>query len=161
MGRTSWSLLAAVATAASLLATAAPASAAGDSDTTHVITLDPTGAVFTCPSASYTVLGGSVRFIFHDSIAADGSEHMTSKRVPIGVTLTDSTTSTIYRLAGGNSAEGNISIVNGTFEFTDVTFFNIVAPDGGIVGKVAGVLHVTSGVRDFSFTFGQCQTPQE
>ena len=84
---------------------------------------------------------------------------MTSKRIPIGVTLTDATTSMVYRLAGGNSAEGNVNIVNGKYEFTDVTVFNIIAPGGRVVGKVAGVLHVMSGGRDFSFTFGQCQTP--
>jgi hypothetical protein len=35
-----------------------------------------TGAVFTCPTANYTVLGGTVRSVFHDSFGANGSEHV-------------------------------------------------------------------------------------
>jgi hypothetical protein len=35
------------------------------------------------------VLGGTVRFVSHDSTAADGSQHLGIMRVPIGVTLSD------------------------------------------------------------------------
>ena len=143
------------------LAMSLPASAAGDAGTTQVTTFNPTGAVFTCPDANYTVLGGIVRFVLHDSIAADGSEHVTITRVPIGVTLSDGTTSTIYSLVGANSSGGSFSVVTGTYEFTDTTFFNILAPNGGVAGRVAAVAHVTSGGSDFSFTFGQCEVPQE
>ena len=75
------------------------------------------------------------------------------------MTLSDGTTDTIYRLVGANSAGGNIDVVRGTFEFTDVTHFNIVTPGGGVVGKVAGVLHVTSSGEGVSFTFGDCEAP--
>lgn len=121
-------LVATLATVAGVLTVSLPAGAAGDADATQVMTFDPTGAVFTCPGADYTVLGGTVRFVFHDSIAADGSEHATVTRVPIGVTLGDGTTSTIYRLVGANSAGGNFSVVDGTYEFIDVVFSNILAP---------------------------------
>lgn len=153
--------LAALAALAAALVVAVPASAAGNADATQVMTFDPTGAVFTCRDADYTVLGGTVRFVFHDSIAADGSEHVTQTRVPIDVTLSDRTTSTIYRLVGANSSGGNFSVVDGKYEFTDITFFNILAPTGGVVARVAGVEHVTSGRGGFSFTFGECETPQE
>jgi hypothetical protein len=143
------------------LAMSLPASAASDAGTTQVTTFDPTGAVFTCPDANYTVLGGTVRFVLHDSVAADGSEHVTIARVPLGVTLSDGTTSTIYSLVGANSSGGNFSVVTGQFEFTDITFFNILAPNGGVVARVAGVVHVTSAGSDFSFTFGECEAPQE
>jgi hypothetical protein len=142
------------------LAAALPANAAENAGTTQVTTVDPTGAVFTCPGTNYTVLGGTLRFVFHDSIAADGSEHATSTRSPIGVTLNDGTTSTIYRLAGANSADGNFSVVTGKYEFTDITFFNILAPNDGVVAKIAGVQHWTSGGSGFSFTFGDCVPPQ-
>jgi hypothetical protein len=124
--------VAALAVVTLALVVALPAGAAGNPGTTQVITIDPTGAVFTCPGTNYTVLG---------------------------VTLTDGTTSTIYRLVGANSAEGKIS-PNGSFQFTDTTFFNILAPSGGVVGRVAGVTHVTSGGTGFSFSFGQCEAPQ-
>jgi hypothetical protein len=69
------------------------ANAEGNAGTTFVATFDPTGAAFTCPGTNYTVLGDTLRFVFHDSIAADGSEHLTSTHVPLDVTLRDGTTS--------------------------------------------------------------------
>jgi hypothetical protein len=154
-------VLAVLAAVAVTPVAALPASAADNTGTTQVTTFDPTGAVFTCPGTNYLVLGGSVLFVLHDSIAADGSEHVTITRTPVGVTLSDGTTSTVYRLAGANSSGGNVRVVTGRYEFTDVTFFNILAPNGGVVAKVAGVQHVTSGGSGFSFTFGQCEAPQE
>lgn len=138
---------------------ALPASGAGNAGTTSVTTIDVTGAVFTCPGANYTVLGGTLFFVIHDSIAADGSEHVKFTRVPMGVTLSDGTSSTIYRLTGANSSGGNIGVGDGGFEFTDITFFNIVAPDGGIVARVAGVEHVGPSGSGFTFTFGECEAP--
>jgi hypothetical protein len=142
-------------------AMAAGAGAAGNAGSTFMFTVDPTGAVFSCPGADYTVLGGTLRFLIHDSIAADGSEHLRSTRVLSGVTLTDGTTTTIYRLIGANAAGGNVNLAGaGKFEFTDVTMFSIVAPNGGVVGRVAGVEHVSPSGSGFSLTFGQCQAPQ-
>jgi hypothetical protein len=154
-------ILVALATVAVVLVVALPASAAGNAGTTQVTTFDPTGAVFTCPSANYTVLGGTVRSVFHDSFAANGSEHVTGTISPIGVTLSDGTTDTIYRLSGASWFGGNFSVVNGKYEFTDTEFFNILAPSGGVVAKVAGVEHMGSGGSNFSFTFGQCEAPQD
>ena len=154
-------LLAALAAAAAVLVVALPASAAGSAGTTQVTTFDPTGAVFTCPDASYTVLGGTVRSVMHDSFAANGSEHVTGTIAPIGVTLTDGTTSTVYRLAGASWFGGNFSEVNGKFEFSDTEFFNILGPSGGVVARVAGVEHMGSGGSNFSFAFGACEAPQD
>lgn len=151
---------AALAAAATALVIALPAGAAGNAGTTQVSTFDATGAVFTCPGTNYTVLGGTVRSVFHDSIAANGSEHVTGTISPTGVTLTDGTTSTIYQLAGASWFGGNFSEVNGKYEFTDTEFFNIIAPGGGVVAKVAGVEHMGSGGSNFSFTFGPCEAPQ-
>ena len=153
-------LVALVAVAAALVI-ALPATAAGNAGTTQVSTFDPTGAVFTCPGTNYTVLSGTVISVFHDSFAANGSEHVTGTIAPTGVTLKDGTTSTIYRLAGASWFGGNFNVVNGKYEFTDTEFFNIVAPGGGVVAKVAGVEHMGSGGSNFSFTFGQCEPPQD
>ena len=108
--------LAVLAAVAAALVVALPASAAGNAGTTQVSKFDPTGAVFTCPGTDYTVLGGSVVSVFHDSFAANGSEHVTGTIAPTGVTLTDGTTSTIYRLAGASWFGGNFS------EATDSSF---------------------------------------
>jgi hypothetical protein len=152
-------VLAALAAIAVALVVAMPASAAGNTGTTQVSSFDPTGAVFTCPGTNYTVLGGTVLSVFHDSFAANGSEHVTGTTNPIGVTLTDGTTSAIYSLAGATWFGGNFSDVNGKFEFSDTEFFNIIGPTGGVVAKVAGVEHMGSGGSNFSFSFGPCQSP--
>src|SRR5213080_3746454 len=154
-------VLVAFAAVAVALVVALPASAAGNAGTTQVSKFDPTGAVFTCPGTDYTVLGGSVVSVFHDSFAANGSEHVTGTTAPTGVTLTDGTTSTIYRLAGASWFGGNFDEVNGKFVFTDTEFFNILGPSGGVVARVAGVEHMSSGGSDFSFTFGTCEAPQD
>jgi hypothetical protein len=153
--------LAALVAVAVAMVAAVPANAAGNAGTTQVSTFDPTGAVFTCPGVDYTVLGGTVRSVFHDSIAANGSEHVTGTIAPTGVTLSDGTTSTVYRLAGASWFGGNFNPATGQFVFTDTEFFNIIDPSGGVVAKVAGVEHMSSGGSNFSFTFGQCEPPQD
>ena len=154
-------LFATLAAVAVAMVAAAPAGAAGNAGSTEVTTFDPTGAVFTCPGTDYTVLGGTVRSVFHDSFAGNGSEHVTGTTAPIGVRLTDGTTSTVYRLAGASWFGGNFNEVNGKFVFTDTEFFNILGPSGGVVARVAGVEHMSSGGSNFSFTFGQCEAPQD
>src|ERR1051325_2178825 len=89
-------VLAALAAVAAALVVALPATAAGNAGTTQVSNFDPTGAVFTCPGTTYTVLGGTLHSVFHDSIAANGSEHLTGTSTPIGVTLSDGRTHTVY-----------------------------------------------------------------
>jgi len=160
MQRKAVAVLAALAAVAVALMVAMPANAAGNAGSTQVSTFDPTGAVFTCPGTDYTVLGGIVRTVFHDSFATNGSEHVTGVTSPIGVTLTDGTTSTIYHLAGATWFGGNFSEVNGKFEFGNTAFFNILGPSGGVVAKVASVLHMGSGGSNFTFSFGQCEPPQ-
>ena len=152
-------VLSALAAVAVAVVVALPANAAGDG--AQVTTFDPTGAVFTCPGADYTVLGGIVRSVFRDSFAANGSEHVTGTISPIGVTLSDGTTDTTYRLAGASWFGGNFNNVNGRYEFSDTQFFNILGPSGGVVARVAGVEHMGSGGSNFSFTFGPCEPPQD
>src|SRR5213078_2851373 len=77
-------VLVACAAVAVALVVALPAGAAGNADTTQVSTFDPTGAVFTCPGTDYTILpGGTIRSVFHDSFAANGSEHVTGTISPM------------------------------------------------------------------------------
>ena len=154
-------LLGALAAVAVAMVVAIPANAAGNAGTTQVTTFDPTGAIFTCPTTNFTVLGGVVRSVFHDSFGANGSEHVTGTTSPVGVTLTDGTTNAVYRLAGASWFGGNFNVVNGKYEFTDTEFFNILGPSGGVVARVAGVEHMGSGGSNFSFNFGQCQPPQD
>jgi hypothetical protein len=161
MSHKALAVLAALAAVAAALVLALPAGAAGNAGSTVVSNFDPTGAVFTCPGTDYTVLGGTVHSVMHDSFAANGTEHVTGTISPIGVTLTDGSTSTIYRLSGASWFGGNVDPVTGVGEFGDTEFFNIIAPGGGVVAKVAGVEHVFRNGSSFSFNFGACQAPQD
>jgi hypothetical protein len=153
-------VLAALAAVAAALVVALPASAAGNAGTTQVSNFDPTGAVFTCPGTSYTVLGGTLHSVLHDSIAANGSEHLTGTSTPIGVTLSDGTTNTVYRLAGAEWFGGSFNAATGMFVMTSTDHFNILGPSGAAVGRVSGVAHASAGGSNFTFTFGDCQEPQ-
>jgi hypothetical protein len=159
MRKSTAAAVAAIAAVSAALVVALPAGAAGNSGSTQVTTFDPTGAVFTCPDADYTVLGGTIRSVFHDSFGANGSEHVSGTIAPVGVTLTDG--SSTYKLAGASWFGGSFNIVNGKFEFGDTQLFNIIAPGGGVVDRVAGVEHMGSGGSNFSFVFGACQSPQD
>ncbi len=154
-------VLAALAAVAVALVVALPANAAGNAGSTQIGTFDPTGAVFTCPGTDYTVLGGTLRFVFHDSFSANGSEHVTGTNTPIGVTLSDGTTSTVYRLAGAEWFGGSFNAATGQFVTTSTDHFNILGPSGGAVGRVSAVAHASSGGTNFTFTFGDCQEPQD
>jgi hypothetical protein len=155
-------LIAALAALAAIVAATvvlSPAGAAGNAGSTQVSTFDPTGATFSCSTGvTYTVTGGTVRSIFHFSTDASGGGHVTGTTAPTGVTLSDGTTNTVYRLAGASWFGGNFD-ASGNFVSTDTSFFNILGPSGGPVAKVAVVEHMSSGGTNFSFDFGQCQAP--
>lgn len=117
------------------------------------------GAVFSCPGTDYTVLGGTLHFVFHDSFAANGSEHISGTNTPMGVTLSDGTTSAVYRLAGAEWFGGSFNAATGQFVMTSTDHFNILGPSGGVVGRVSGVAHASSRGANFTFTFGACEMP--
>jgi hypothetical protein len=154
-------VLAAVGAIAVALVVALPAGAAGNAGSTQVTTFDPTGATFPCTNGTtYTVTGGTVRSVFHQSSDAAGGGHVTGTISPIGVTLTDGTSNTVYRLAGASWFGGNFDTA-GNFVTTDTSFFNILGPSGGPVAKVALVEHSSSGGANWSHDFGQCSTPDD
>ena len=152
-------VLVAVASIAVAMVVALPAGAAGGG--AQVTSFDPTGAVFSCSNGTnYTVTGGTVKSVFHDSLDAAGGEHVTGTITPMGVTLTDGTSNTIFRLAGASWFGGSFNQTTGRFVTTDTSHFNILGPSGGPVGRVAAVEHFSSGGTNFSMTFGACSAPQ-
>jgi hypothetical protein len=148
----------AVASIAVAMVVAMPAGAAGGG--AQVTTFDPTGATFPCTTGTtYTITGGIVRSVFRDAFDASGTEHVTGTIAPIGVTLSDGTTNTVYHLSGASWFGGSFNQSTGKFVTTDTAFFNILGPSGGPVAKVAAVEHFSSGGTNFSMNFGQCSEP--
>jgi hypothetical protein len=145
---------------AAALVAAVPAGAAGNAGTTQTTTFDPTGAMFTCAGGTdYTVTGGVARSIFHDSIGANGAEHVTGTIALNGVTATDGTAT--YRIVGATWFGGNVNPTTGQFEFTDTGHFNILDSSGDVVGRVSTVEHMGAHGASFSFDFGNCESPQD
>jgi hypothetical protein len=152
-------VLVAIASIAVAMVVAMPAGAAGGA--AQVTTFDPTGAVFSCSNGTnYTVTAGTVKSVFRDGLDAAGGEHVTGTITPMGVTLTDGTTNTVYRLAGASWFGGSFNAA-GKFVSTDTSFFNILGPSGGPVARVAAVEHFSSGGTNFSFNFGACSAPND
>jgi hypothetical protein len=149
------------ASSALALWSVSPIYASGQGGGAQITTFDATGATFSCSTGvTYTVLGGTVRSVFHDSFDATGGEHVTGTTVPNGVTLSDGTTSTIYRLSGATWFGGSF-LSNGQFVFTDTGHFNIIGSNGGVVARVSTVEHMSSNGSNFSFDFGQCTAPSD
>jgi len=151
--------LAVVAAVAAALVVAVPAMAGGNPNSAQVTTFDPTGAQFTCTTATYTAIGGVVQQVMRDSFDATGGEHVTGTITPKGVTLTDGTS--LYRLAGATWFGGSFNEATGHFVFTDTGHFNIIAADGTVVGRVSTVEHSGSSGSSFSFDFGTCEAPND
>jgi hypothetical protein len=150
-------VLVAIAAIAVAMVVAMPAGAAGNG--AQVSTFDPTGAVFPCSNGtSYTITGGLVKQVFRDSFDAAGGEHVTGTITPMGVTLTDGTSNTVYRLAGASWFGGSFNAA-GMFVATDTAHFNILGPSGGPVANVQLTEHFSSGGTNFSFDFGNCSEP--
>src|SRR5438874_587035 len=88
-----------------VLVTAVPALAAGAIQTSF----DPTGDVFQCGATTYTITGGIVKETIHEGTSASGNQNITGTLVPQNVTLTDGTSSTVYRLVGADWFGGAIN----------------------------------------------------
>jgi hypothetical protein len=108
-------------------------------------------------TVTYTPTGGYLHQAFHDSFDATGGEHVTGTINPVGVTLTDGTTSTVYKASGALWFGGYLR-PDGSFVGTDTGFINIMS-GGRIVDRVASVDHVNFNGSGFTFNFGTCAPP--
>jgi hypothetical protein len=103
---------------------------------------DPTGVVFACRGASYTVTGGSIVLVGEGPDPSVNPAGPFSE-VPQNVTLTDGRSNTVYIMRGAvrASADSNqsptVSDGNGLF----VAHLNIVAPGRGVVDSVSMTIH--------------------
>jgi len=122
---------------------------------------EPASGVFVCGDRTYTVTGGTLKFAGHEGTSASGNTNATFTLVPVGVTLTDGTTDTVYRLAGalwdGETSNARTGAQQGTF----TAHFTIIASGQGVVGNVSMTAHFSSDGKSFSFDRGSCQLPPD
>lgn len=119
------------------------------------------GAGITCTNGTTTVTyvptGGYLHMAFHDSFDSTGAEHVTGTLNPVGLTLSDGTTQTVYKASGALWFGGYLR-PDGSFVATDTGFINIIA-NGVIVDRVASIDHAYLNGGGFSFDFGSCAPP--
>lgn len=154
-----WAAVASVgasALAGSALALAGPVAAA-ETLTYHYQT-DVSGTTITCGSTQLTTVAGSVfDSVFHENADGRGEYHATETDTPHPVTLSD-TDGNVYNLEGASWFEGTFTDPDGNnpVVLTSTDEFSITASDGGLLGRVSAVTHLSPNGNFFSIDFGDC-----
>jgi hypothetical protein len=123
---------------------------AASAATTHD-SFDVTGAVFPCPTHTYTVTSGAIKEVLHESVDASGTTHFTVTDTPDHVSLVDED-GNVYSLRGAIWFGGrNDEILTATH------IFNIVGR-GGVADSIRLVERFRNG-QLISRDFGSCELP--
>ena len=118
--------------------------------TTHE-SFDVTGAVFECPTHTYTVTSGAINEVMHESLDASGTTHFTVTDTPSHVSLVDEK-GNVYSLTGATWFGGrNDEILTATH------VLNIVGR-GGVSDTIRLVERFRNG-QLISHAFGSCELP--
>ena len=123
---------------------------AASAGTTHE-SFDVTGAVFPCPTHTYTVTSGAINIAMHDSVDANGINHFTETETPDRVRLVDEN-GNVYSLRGAVWFGGRADQI-----LTATHMFNIVGP-GGVSDTIRLVERFRNGEL-ISRDFGSCELP--
>jgi hypothetical protein len=124
--------------------------ATASAGTTHE-SFDVTGAVFPCPTHTYTVTSGAIKEVMHVSVDASGINHFTVTDTPDRVQLVDEDGNT-YSLRGAIWFGGRADEI-----LTATHMFNIVG-SGGVSDTIRLVERFRNG-QLISRDFGSCQLP--
>ena len=119
------------------------------------------GTVIPCviggQSVAYTITSGTAHVVYQSHQDSTGIDHFTGTISLQGVTATDGSSDTVYRVVGASWFGGNgASVDTTTVRSTDE--FNILGPDG----KVASVHESLTFYPDGTIkgtTVGDCQAP--
>jgi hypothetical protein len=112
---------------------------------------DVTGAVFPCPTHTYTITSGAITSIMHENVDATGTTHFTVTETPDRVSLVDENGNT-YSLRGAIWFGGrNDEILTATH------MLNIVGR-GGVADSIRLVEQFRNG-QLISRDFGSCELP--
>ena len=145
------------ALAAVIVALASSVAASANSGAIH-FTEDPTGDVFVCEDATYTVTSGEIALTIHEGESASGNANFTATIVPRGVTAVDSEGNE-YRAVAAVWFGDTFNAQTGSFQ-TTVTFkVHFVSVGGGKADGVNLTAHGSSDGANFFFDFGTCTPP--
>ena len=123
---------------------------AASAETTHEC-FDVTGAVFPCPTHTYTITSGVINEVMHESVDANGITHFTVTDTPSNVRLVDEA-GNVYSLRGATWFGGRADQV-----LTATHSFNIVGRGG-----VSDTIKLIERFRNrelISRDFGSCELP--
>ena len=123
---------------------------AASAATTHE-SFDVTGAVFPCPTHTYTVTSGAIKEVAHVSVDASGRNHFTVTETPDHVRLVDED-GNVYSLRGAIWFGGRADQI-----LTATHMFNIVG-GGGVSDTIKLVERFRNG-QLISRDFGSCELP--
>ena len=123
---------------------------AASAATTHE-SFDVTGAVFPCPTHTYTVTSGAIKSVMHVSADASGINHFTVTETPDHVSLVDED-GNVYSLRGAIWFGGRADQI-----LTATHMFNIVG-SGGVSDSIKLVERFRFGEL-ISRNFGSCELP--
>jgi hypothetical protein len=123
----------------------------GASGATTRNSFDVTGAVFECPTHTYTVTSGAINEVMHESVDANGTTHFTVTDTPDRVGLVDEDGS-LYSLRGAIWFGGSNDQI-----LTATHMFNIVGR-GGVSDSIRLIERFRDGEL-ISRDFGSCVLP--
>jgi hypothetical protein len=78
----------------------------------------------------------------------------------MGVVLEDAD-GNVYTIKGAEWIGGTFNAQTGTSQFTDTDFFTILSSEGGVVGTVRAVFHMSPNGNIVDLSFGTCELPEE
>jgi hypothetical protein len=143
-----------------VLAVAAAVSPASANAPAQHSTEDVTGDVIVCGSTAYTVTSGVLAITIHEGTSASGNANVTGTIVPRDVVLEDAA-GNVYSIHGADWFGGTFNAQQGTSLFTVTEFFTILSSEGGVVGTVRAVFHISPNGKVVEFDFGTCELPEE
>jgi hypothetical protein len=123
---------------------------AASAGTTHE-SFDVTGAVFPCPTHTYTITSGAIKEVMHESVDANGITHFTVTDTPSNVRLVDEA-GNAYSLRGATWLGGRADQI-----LTATHSFNIVGA-GGVSDSIKLIERFRFGEL-ISRDFGSCELP--
>jgi len=115
------------------------------------------GFALACGGTELTATGGTASIVMHESVDQNGVYHMTGTGTLNHVTMQDAS-GNAYSVSGANWFGGSSSDpdANEPIAFTSTDKFVVRNANGGVLGMVNVVEHISPNGNYFDFEFGTC-----